>query len=125
MPTILQFSCPPGPSLTAASAAFLALMNNASRFNYLVNTPGYGTDQFDNSIFNVSVSTPNLNWINWDTVYSSLGDNGRDIANILIGTPEQPGWMLSAPIPGIAPPTTISILNVADLVASGYQAAPV
>ena len=59
--------------------------------------------------------------LNYDNVYNNLGDDGRAIADQMFGDLEFQGVLKASPLVDGVPETQIQIIDVSDLVASGYE----
>lgn len=118
---ILQFVCPQDPPATELKELIVKQFNAWSRLKWLSNDENYMTAKFDLSTWKESATVSGLWWLNYDDVYSVLGDDGRVIADNLFGDLQFQGYLKAAPLVHGYPDTQLKIVNVADLVAAGYE----
>jgi hypothetical protein len=121
---ILQFLCPQDPPAEQLKALMLAQVNAWSRLQRLANDPEYTTNPFGPEVWHEHTETEGLWWVNWDAIYSNLGDDGRFIADQMLGSQPLQGILKNAPLVNALPSTKIEIVEVADLVAAGYLPEP-
>ena len=122
---ILQFICLPDPPATQLKQAILAQINEWSRLRWLCNDPEYVTQQYDLSLWKTHTTTPGLHWFDYDSVYQNIGDSGRIISDQMLGDKPLQGILRTAPLVASMPNVKIQIVDVADLVKSGYLKPPV
>ena len=121
---ILQFLCPQDPPATQLKQLMVDQVNTWSRLQRLANDPDYTTAPFDASIWHEHTTTAGLWWLDYDTVYAHIGDDGRKIADQMLGTGPLQGILKMAPLVQVLPGTKLELVEVADLVAAGYLPAP-
>jgi hypothetical protein len=66
---------------------------------------------------------PAVHWADWDAIYSALGDDGRKIADQMLGSGPLQGILRRAPLIADMPEVKLQIIEVVDLVVSGYLGA--
>ncbi len=119
---ILQFICPTDTLAQEVQRLMIDQFNTWSRLQRLAQDPGYVTQPFSTSQWRVHQTDPTLHWLDWDSVYANLGDDGRRVADQMLGTGPLQGNMLDDPVVPDMPETTFQIVDVADPVAEGYEA---
>ena len=120
---IIQFRCPEPPA-AQLRAVMVDQVNTWSRLQRLADDPEYVTAPFTVDDWHVHTTEADLHWTNWDAVYTALGDDGRAIADQLLGEGPMQGILRHAPLVAALPDVRLEIVDVADLVAAGYVAAP-
>lgn len=123
MTTVLQFICSDAATASEIINLIIGQINEWSRLQWLTNNPEYITQPWDASIFQTKVSDATTYWINHDSIYANLGDSGRKIADLFIGTPSIPGLLIGEYF-NIFPGIELQLISVADLVSSGYESPP-
>jgi len=121
---ILQFICEQDPPSSQLKKLLVDQFNTWSRLNWLTTDVDYVTKKYDPSIWQKHTKIPGLWWLNYDDIYIGLGDDGRAIADQLLGDSQFQGALKSAPLVNGMPDTQLKIINVIDLVESGYMTAP-
>lgn len=122
---ILQFLCPQNPPAEQLKQIMVDQINTWSRLQRLTSDPDYSTDLFDVSIWHEHTITPGLWWLDYDAVYQHIGDDGRKIADQMLGTGPLQGILRLAPLVQALPSTRLDLIDVPDLVADGYLPKPV
>ena len=96
----------------------LEQVNTWSRLTHLCNEPGYVTQPFSMDIWREHTTTPGLWWLDYDSLYANIGDDGRKIADWFVGQIGEPGLMA-----GLAD-CTLSLVEIDDPVWEGYLPTP-
>ncbi len=117
---ILQFLCPQDPPATQLKEIMVDQINTWSRLSWLTNDPAYVTIKYDGSIWHEHTTTPGLWWLDYDSIYSSLGNDGRKICDQMLGDGALQGILKLSPLVQALPDTKLETVEIADLVASGY-----
>jgi hypothetical protein len=118
---LLQFTCQNDPPSTQLKQLLVDQFNSWSRLRWLTTDSGYSTDGFNMSVWKEHTVNIGLWWLNYDNVYNNLGDDGRAIADQMFGDLEFQGVLKASPLVDGVPETQIQIIDVSDLVASGYE----
>lgn len=121
---ILQFVCIHNPPADQLKQLMVDQLNTWSRLSWLTTDSEYVTAPYDTSIWNAHLTTPGLWWVDYDTLYEHIGDDGRKIADQMLGTGPLQGILRLAPLVAALPSTKLEMIEVQDLVAAGYLAAP-
>jgi hypothetical protein len=121
---ILQFLCPQNPPADTLKQIMVDQVNTWSRLQRMSGDPGYGTDAFDLSIWREHTTTIGLWWMDYDSVYANIGDDGRRIADRMLGEGPLQGILRLAPLVQELPSTKLDLVEVADPVAAGYLPKP-
>lgn len=121
---ILQFLCPQDPPATQLKALMLDQVNTWSRLQRLSSDPEYSTAPFGPEIWREHTTTPGLWWMDYGSVYEHIGDDGRKIADQMLGTGALQGILRLAPLVQALPGTKLELVDVEDLVAAGYLPEP-
>jgi len=123
---IIQFTCHVPQVREGLKALMVQQINVWSRLERLAGDPSQVTQPMTTGIWSTHLDQPDLTWANYDAIYASLGDDGRVIADQMLGDGPMQGILLNAPLmPSVDPAMRLVIVQVDDLVASRYQAAPV
>jgi hypothetical protein len=122
---ILQFNCPLDPPASQLKALMLEQVNTWSRLSRLSSDPDYTTAPFGADVWKEHTTTPGLWWVDWGSIYEHLGNDGRAIADQLLGDKPFQGVLRLAPLVQALPNVRIQIVDVDDLVAAGYLPEPV
>lgn len=120
---IIQFTSTNLTTVSLIKAGCLHQINSWSRLRFLADDPEYITKPYDDSIFKPHPTIKGLYWINYELIYTHLGDDGRIIADGLIGTIEHPGVLLRTPLILTLPESVLEMVDVKSLVEAGYVAA--
>lgn len=94
-----------------------------------IHDPGYVTGPFTESDFRYHTVQTDLQWVLWRDdatqtgVYWTLGDAGRQIADRFLGAGRLQGLLRLVPLDFSRPQDKLEIVEVVDLVASGYMLA--
>lgn len=121
---ILQFLCPQDPPASQLKALMVEQINTWSRLQWLADDPQYGTAPFDGSVWREHTTTAGLWWLDYDAVYAHIGDDGRKIADQMLGTGPLQGILRLAPLVAAMPSLKLQLVEVADPVAAGYLPQP-
>ena len=121
---ILQFLCPTNPLAEQLKQLLVDQMNTWSRLQRLASDPEYTTAPFDTSIWRERTTTAGLWWLDYDSVYANIGDDGRKIATQLLEPGPLTGILLHAPLVVAMPDMKLQMVEVADPVAAGYLPEP-
>jgi hypothetical protein len=121
---ILQFLCPLNPPAEQLKAIMLEQVNTWSRLQRLASDPEYTTQPFDMSIWHEHTATAGLWWMDYDSVYANIGDDGRKIADQMFEPGPLTGILLHAPLVLAMPNMKLQLVDVADPVAAGYLPEP-
>jgi hypothetical protein len=76
------------------------------------------------SVWREHTQTPGLWWVDWDAIYTHLGDDGRAIADQMLGDGPLQGILRLAPLVAAIPNLRLQLVEVADPVAEGYLPEP-
>lgn len=117
---IVQFLCPADPPASQLKALMVSQVNTWSRLQRLASDPDYSTVPWDMSVWREHTTTPGLWWVDWDSIYAHLGDDGRAIADQMLGTGPLQGILRMAPLVSSLPDLRLQVVDVADPVAAGY-----
>lgn len=98
----------------------LEQVNTWSRLQRLASDPEYSTAPFGPEIWREHTITTGLWWLDYDSVYQHIGDDGRKIADQLLGSGPLQGILRLSPLVQALPGTRIEIVDVDDPVAAGY-----
>lgn len=121
---ILQFLCPQDPPAEQLKALMVDQVNTWSRLQRLSDDPEYTTAPFGPEIWREHTTTTGLWWLDYDSVYEHIGDDGRKIADQMLGTGALQGILRLAPLVQALPGTKLQLVDVADPVAAGYLPEP-
>jgi hypothetical protein len=121
---ILQFLCPTKPLSGQLKVIMLEQINTWSRLQWLANDPEYTTAPFDLGIWKEHTVTDGLWWLDYDSVYGQIGDDGRKIADQMFGSGPLTGILIQAPLKVAMPDMKLQLVDVADLIAAGYLPEP-
>lgn len=117
---IIQFRCPSDPPASQLKALMIEQVNTWSRLQRLASDPDYGTDPFGADQWRVHTQDSALHWADWGAIYAHLGDDGRKIADQMLGDGPLRGILRMAPLVASMPDLRIQIVEVDDPVAAGY-----
>lgn len=120
---IIQFRCPVPEVVERLKVLMIEQVNTWSRLQRLADDPEYVTQPFNADQWRTHQTDPALHWADWDAIYSALGDDGRTIADQLLGTGPLKGILRTAPLVAALPDVRLEIVEVADIVAAGYAPA--
>jgi hypothetical protein len=116
---IIQFRATDPDDIQAAIGAMLVTVNGWSLLDFRArNDADQVTQPWGPDAFSQHAEDPELWWANWSQVYPHLGEIGRGLADLNIGTPDNLGILIGSPLG--ARDITLHLLDVADLVAAGY-----
>jgi hypothetical protein len=101
------------------------MANAFSAIPFRMEDPEYVTRPFGMDVWHEHLQTPGLYWADYSTIYRHIGNVGREILNQLIGTKAWQGILLRVPLDVDFPESCMQLVEVDDLVAQGYIAAPV
>lgn len=121
---ILQFQCPYPDLAAALKQRMLDQINTWSRLQRLASDPAYGTDPFGMDQWHTHQTDASIHWADWDAIYANLGDDGRKIADQMLGTGPLQGILRMAPLVQQLPNMRLEMLDVPDPVAAGYLPDP-
>ena len=121
---VLQFLCPLNPPAEQLKQLMVDQINTWSRLRWLANDPEYTTQPFDLSVWREHITTEGLWWLDYDSVYANIGDDGRKIATQLLEPGPMGGIMLLAPLVAAMPDLKLQMIEVAEPIAAGYLPAP-
>lgn len=122
---ILQFLCPQDPPATQLKQLMLDQINTWSRLQRLSSDPDYSTAPFGPEIWREHTATAGLWWFDYGSVYAHIGDDGRKIADQMLGNGPLQGILKVAPLVSALPDSRLELVDVADPVAAGYLPAEV
>jgi hypothetical protein len=118
---IIQFRATTQDDIAAAVGAMLVTVNGWSLLDFRArNDAEQVTQPWGPEVFSQHIADPEIWWANWSQVYPHLGEIGRGLADLNIGTPDNLGILIGSPLG--ARDITLHLLEVADLVAAGYVA---
>jgi hypothetical protein len=117
---VLQFMCSNNQVCEALKQIMTDQINIWSRLQRLSDDPDYFTEQFDISIWKENSINLGVWWINYDSIYSNLGDDGQKIADQMFGDGNLQGILLTMPLVPYYPESKLHIVDVIDLISSGY-----
>jgi hypothetical protein len=115
---ILRFTETDAARAQALVTEMTAQINTWSRLAHLCHEPDYVTQPFDVSIWQEHTTMPGLWWLDYNSLYANLGDDGRKIADWFIGVIGEPGL-----IAGLTD-CTLSLVEIDDIVLDGYLPTP-
>ena len=121
---ILQFLCPANPPSSQLKQLMVDQVNTWSRLQRLASDPEYTTDPFDVSIWREHTVTSGLWWLDYDSVYANIGDDGRKIAYQMFEPGLLTGILTHAPLVVAMPDMKLQLVEVPDPVAAGYLPVP-
>jgi hypothetical protein len=121
---VLQFLCPLNPPAEQLKQLMVDQINTWSRLQWLANDPEYTTQPFDLSVWREHTVTAGLWWLDYDSIYAQIGDDGRKIATQLLEPGPMAGNMLLAPLVETMPDLKLQMIEVADPIAAGYLPEP-
>jgi hypothetical protein len=121
---VLQFLCPLNPPAEQLKQLMVDQINTWSRLRWLANDPEYTTQPFDLSVWREHTVTAGLWWLDYDSIYAQIGDDGRKIATQLLEPGPMAGNMLLAPLVETMPDLKLQMIEVADPIAAGYLPEP-
>jgi hypothetical protein len=119
---ILQFVCVPNPPAEQLKQLTVDQLNTWSRLRWLSTDPNYVTAPYDASIWQAHQTIPGLWWLDYDSLHTHVGDDGRVIADQMLGTGPLQGILRLAPLVQELPGTRLELVDVDDPVAAGYVA---
>lgn len=122
---ILQFFCPQDPPASQLKQLMLDQINTWSRLQRLSNDANYSTAPFGPEIWREHTATAGLWWFDYSSVYAHIGDDGRKIADQMLGNGPLQGLLKAAPLVNALPGSRLELIEVADPVAAGYLPEPV
>lgn len=114
---ILQFTCLNPQVCAALKTTMLDQVNTWSRLSRLAADPDQTTAPFPASTWHSHTRLP-VHWVIWANIYDHLGDDGRKIADVMIGSSSAPGPLLRTDLGGGA---MLELVEVNDLIAAGYM----
>ena len=117
---ILQFYCPQDPPATELKECITEQANIWSRLTRLSSDPEYVTAAFSVDTWQEHTTRPGLWWVDYDAIHAALGDDGRKIANHLIGSEIIKGALQKAPFNNVSPESVLELVEIDDLIAAGY-----
>ena len=117
---ILQFYCSNDPPATELKACITEQANIWSRLTRLALDPDYVTAVFSVDTWQEHTTRPGLWWVDYDSIHAALGDDGRTIANHLIGSEVIKGALQKAPFNNVSPESVLELVEIDDLIAAGY-----
>lgn len=117
---ILQFLCPYNPPSDQLKQLMTDQMNTWSRLRWLSTDPDYITAPFTVDIWKEHTTITGLYWFDYDSVYNNIGDDGRSIADQMLGNGALQGILKMAPLVQSLPGTKLELLDVEDMIAEGY-----
>jgi hypothetical protein len=116
---ILQFRATDPGDIQAAIGAMLVTVNGWSLLDFRArNDAEQVTQPWGPEVFRQHIADPEIWWTNWSQIYPHLGEIGRGLADLNIGTPDNLGILIGSPLSARA--LTLELVDVADLVAAGY-----
>jgi hypothetical protein len=121
---VLQFLCPLNPPAEQLKQLMVDQINTWSRLRWLSTDPEYTTAPFDTSIWREHTTTEGLWWLDYDSTYAQIGDDGRKIADQMFEPGLLTGILLHAPLVVAMPDMKLQLVEVADPVAAGYLPEP-
>ena len=121
---VLQFLCPLNPPAEQLKQLMVDQINTWSRLQWLADDPEYITQPFDLSVWREHTVTAGLWWLDYDSIYAQIGDDGRKIATQLLEPGPMAGNMLLAPLVETMPDLKLQMIEVADPIAAGYLPEP-
>lgn len=124
MMKILQFRCLQDPPATQLKQLVIEQANTWSRLQRLSNDPNYTTSPFSVDLWKPHTTIAGLYWLNYDSIYNNLGDDGRLIADQMLGDGPLRGILKNAPLVNALPDSKLEVVEVLDLVADGYLPEP-
>ena len=123
MNVLLQFRATDPDDIQAAIGAMLVTVNGWSMLDYRVtHDPEQVTQPWGPEAFQQHAIDPEIWWANWSQVYPHLGEIGRKLADLNIGTPDNLGILIGSPLSARA--LILELVEVDDLVGAGYVEAP-
>lgn len=120
---IIQFRCESDPPATELKELIVEQMNLWSRLQFLSSDPEYATEKFSVEIWKNKHNDSHTFWVNWDDIYLNLGDDGKKIADRMLGEKPFQGIIRRASFAEEFPDIRLELVDVADLVSEGYIAA--
>lgn len=121
---ILQFRCLQDPPATQLKQLVIDQANTWSRLQRLSNDPNYTTNPFSIDLWKPHITIAGLHWLNYDSIYNNLGDDGRLIADQMLGDGPLRGILKNAPLVNALPDSKLEVVEVSDLVTAGYLPEP-
>jgi hypothetical protein len=121
---VLQFLCPLNPPAEQLKQLMVDQINTWSRLRWLSTDPEYTTAPFDTSIWREHITTEGLWWLDYDSTYAQIGDDGRKIADQMFEPGPLTGILLHAPLVVEMPEMKLQLVEVADPIAAGYLPEP-
>src|SRR5690606_37147191 len=91
---IIQFSCAVPEVAEQHIAIMVRQANLWSRFSWLTTDPEYVTQPFGADVWHTHTTQTDLYWSNWDAVYDSLGNDGREVADQFLKPGDLTGILL-------------------------------
>jgi hypothetical protein len=115
---IIQFRATTQDDIQAAIGAMLATVNGWSLLDYRArNDAEQVTQPWGPEAFSQHTTEPELWWVDWDAIHAHLGEIGQQMADLNIGTSDNPGILINCPL---GPRRIIIELVDVDPVAAGY-----
>jgi hypothetical protein len=121
---VLQFLCPSNPPAEQLKQLMVDQINTWSRLQWLSSDPEYTTQPFSLSVWREHTTTAGLWWLDYESIYAQIGDDGRKIATQLLEPGPLTGILLLAPLVATMPDLKLQLVEVADPIADGYLPAP-
>jgi hypothetical protein len=121
---VLQFLCPSNPPAEQLKQLMVDQINTWSRLQWLANDPEYTTQPFGLSVWREHTVTAGLWWLDYDSIYAQIGDDGRKIATQFLEPGPMTGIVLLAPLVAAMPDIRLQMIEVADPIAAGYLPEP-
>ena len=121
---VLQFLCPSNPPAEQLKRLMVDQINTWSRLQWLAHDPEYITQPFDLSVWREHTVTAGLWWLDYESIYAQIGDDGRKIADQMFEPGPLTGILLHAPLVVAMPDMRLQLVEVADPVAAGYLPEP-
>lgn len=112
---VFQLTSPNLETADILRAVMLDQINTWSRLDRLAEA-GNVTQPFSDAIWKKH-PTEMLHYVDWMAVYNNLGDDGRKIADVMVGSVESPGPLLRTDLAG---GSRLQLVEVADPIAEGY-----
>ena len=117
---VLQFLCPSNPPAEQLKERMVDQINIWSRLRWLAHDPEYITQPFDLSVWREHTVTAGLWWLDYESIYAQIGDDGRKIATQFLEPGPMTGIVLLAPLVADMPDLKLQMIEVADPIAAGY-----
>ena len=123
--TVIQFNCPDAQTAQALKTCILEMVNAFSAIPFRMEDPEYVTRPFGMELWHEHLQTPGLYWADYGAIHMHIGNVGRQILDRVIGTKARQGLLSRLPLAVDLPESVMQLVEVDDLVAQGYIAAPV